>query len=243
MGLAGCGHASATRGGPATSLPQAVVSSPTPEAVITVGETLSGVGPTDTEGEDLSIPTGARSVTVQFSCGSGWYAVNLSNATLIADVTLNGACGERHDLVWPITNTTVPKLIVFVSDGVQWQATPTFSTAAFVYDAAVTSDCKAFAPVLGALMDADVGYTHYHAIDATEWTSEVTSAAQDLHTLTASSHSTVHDALVTLFGIISSPQRTVGAVLSDTTNAPIQQITQACNANQTPIVTTAKYGG
>jgi hypothetical protein len=185
------------------------------------------------------------SVVVSLVCaGGGNYQVWFGNSMALGSTTLTGTCDGTHELAWPITERTAMTLTVAVPAGVTWRATPTFSTAPFVDDTVLASDCKEFAAVDSEFMNADGGY-RAHAIDAAEWTARVEKATKDLQALAVASRSRIHDALTQLHALIEDAHPRIGdaSFTMDSGSVPGQTISNACNANQTPLVLTGEFGG
>lgn len=235
-------------GGCATAAPQAAGSGPAPSAAgatePTAGESLSGVGPTAPfpAGLDLEIPEGTRSATIEFECSTGRFQVELGDSMMLGQSPVSGTCGEAGQMSWPVTEQTAPVLHIMVDEGVEWTAEARFSPDDFTFDQAITADCKAFSLAYSALFNADTGYSHYQAFDAAEWTTRVDDAAAQLGVAAAASTSALGEQFSAVQGIVADPARVVGSALAGT-ETPIGLILQACDANQTPVVTTAEFGG
>lgn len=133
-------------------------------------------------------------------------------------------------------------LRVFVPDGVRWVARATFSAEEFQGDPAVAADCAAYSSIFSLLSNADQGFSHYDDLDEAEWRARATEGSTRLADLGASSETMLAD-LFTDFGAnVGDPTRVVGNALdgSSETSALIARI---CDANQSPIVIMADYGG
>lgn len=231
-----------------TSITSGGVSSPSmpPESATTplLSEAVSGLGPTEHfPGVAFPIPEGARSVVIDFDCAGGHpFSVELGDSMMLGQAPLNGVCDGTHQLAWPVTDRTGPTLLVTIPDGVKWVAAPRFSTEEWVFDTHVTADCEAFSEIYSAFVNADTGFTHYGAFDAASWTTRVDRASVELKALAAASQTPLADSLTKMYVVVTDSQRTVGAVVGDTSN-PLGQILQACDANQTPVVVMAEFGG
>lgn len=235
--LTGCGAGAAgVASAPETSTPE-------PTATLIPGEAVSGTESTGFDGVDFPIPTSAQSVTIAFECSSGFYMVEFGDTMALGLAALRGACDGPQELGWPVLAGSEPSLEVSVGEGVEWTATPTFSTAPFVRDDALTDDCDEFAPSYSALMNADQGFTLYDAFGADEWTTRVDGAAADIAVLAKNAHPVIADAVARVAAIASDPNRTIGAALTPDASAAIEEITQACNANQTPLILDGEFGG
>lgn len=217
---------------------------PEPWAAASVGDPVSGRGPTEPfPGVAFPIFEGSRSVVVELECvGGGPFSVELGDSMMLGQAPLSGMCDGTSRLAWPITERTGSTLYVRVGDGVDWTATPTFSAEEFVYDAAITVDCEGFSEVYSALWNADSGLA-LQAIDEAEWSERVDQATADLRALATSAQSELGAAFAELHVVVTDPGRTVGMILNDATVPSIDTITVACNANHTPVITTAEFGG
>ncbi|MFC8683493.1 hypothetical protein ACFT30_18435 [Microbacterium ureisolvens] len=217
---------------------------PEPAAAVPAGDAISGVGPIPFPGMEFPIPEGARSVVVDFECaGAGYFSVELGDSMMMGQAPVSGHCDGISELAWPITELTDGTLSVAIPDGVPWVATPTFSADEFGNDGALAADCSRFAEIYSAFFNADSGYTHYSAFDATEWASRVDRAVADLSALAASSQSELRPAFGQLRGLVAGDDRTVGAIVTVGVQAAIAPISEACNKNQTPLILTGEFGG
>lgn len=158
-------------------------------------------------------------------------------------MTLQGDCDGTSELTWPTDALTAPRLTVWVPEGIDWAATPTFSTAAFVYDDQLTADCGTFADAYSALMNADQGYTLYDAFEEDEWTQRVDGAVADLTTLAEDGSPTIAEDVASLRDLASDPDRTVGEVLTEDAYTVIGAVSEACSRNQSPLILMGEFGG
>jgi hypothetical protein len=230
--------------GTSASRPESTPATPEPTLTPLLAGPLSGEGPTEDPGLEFPIPRGAKSVTITFECDGGErWAVELGEAMLEGQSHLRGVCDGTQELAWPVTGQTIPRLSVTVTDGVPWVATPTFSREAFDYDTAVTEDCERFSAVYSAFMNADQGFTLYAAFGEDEWTDRVDTALGDLSELAVTASPSLADAFAKVHANASSADRTVGEILTDDTRAAIYDVTQVCDANQTPLIIMGEFGG
>lgn len=238
MGLLLSGCTSTPTGGVEVS------SSPSASGTVPAVEAVAGTGPTGFPGVSFVIPEGTSSVVVDFECaGGGGFSVELGDSMMLGQAPIGGVCDGTTALAWPITGRTGPTLSVTVPSGVDWVATPKFSDEQFPYDEAVRVDCSKFSDVYSALSNADVGYTHYNAFDESEWAARVDNAAADLEQLASTAQSPLSTPFAQLEDAVTSPGRVVGAALSELTQGPINEVIATCNANQTPLITQAEFGG
>jgi hypothetical protein len=237
VALSGCAGSAS---GPAPT----ATATPEPSATIIPAEAISGTGSTELGGVEFAIPEGAKSVVIAFECdGGGRYAVELGDSMALGQAFLQGTCEGTADLAWPIEDRTEELLLVRVSDGVEWSATPTFSTAPFVYDEELTADCATFAEAYSALMNADQGYTLYDAFGEDEWTQRVDGAAADLAALAETADPAIAEGVASLRDLASDPDRTTGAVLSTEAMTAIGPVSQTCDKNQSPLILSGEFGG
>ncbi|MFJ2503758.1 hypothetical protein [Microbacterium sp. NPDC087592] len=237
--LAGCTAAEPE----ADPTPTATATGETMVSVSVDGPEISGTGPTEPfPGVDFPLREGMRSVTIDFTCdGGGPFRVELGDPMTLGQATLSGTCDGTTALVWPITEETGPTLNVWVTNDVAWTATPHFSTAEFVRDEAITTECDAFSEVYSALSNADIGYTEYQAFDQAEWTRRVDAAIVDLETLAGASETTMSDPFTALLSWVQGDGHTPGALLNDT--SLIDPISDTCNTNHSPLILIGEFGG
>lgn len=216
---------------------------PAPAASEWAGETVSGIGSTETfPGVDFPIPADARSLVITFTCaGDSPFSVELGDSMGLGQSPLRRACGAPVELAWPIVDETGESLTVWIAEGVEWTAALRFSTAEFVVDEALAADCATFSGIISALASADNGNASGD-IDEAEWTERVDAAAADLDTAADAAQTSLGDSFARLHDVISDPGRTVGAVLASS-DASFDTIGQACGINQTPLVIHSEFGG
>lgn len=210
--------------------------------IVAEPDVVSGEGSTGFPGIAFPIPEDAKSVVITFECdGSDGFSVELGDSMALRQSPLGGTCGEPTDLAWPILPATGETLSVMVTGETAWSATPTFSTEEFAYDRELEADCTAFAAVYSALTNADSGFGHYGAFDETEWRARVDAATQDLAALAAASHSGIRSELESMSATLAS-DGVAGQSMAGVDDA-LGRVTAACNANQTPLVISAEFGG
>ena len=204
---------------------------------------VSGVGSAGFPGVAFPIPGDAKSVVISFVCdGSDPFSVELGDSMALRQSPLGGTCGEPVELAWPILPATGETLSVMVTGETAWSATPTFSTEEFAYDRALEADCTAFADVYSALTNADSGFVHYGAFDETDWRTRVDAATQELAALAAGSSSGIRVELESMSTALAETGRVPGQSMAGT-EAALGRVTVACNANHTPLVLSAEFGG
>ena len=222
-----------------------LVGPPEPAPSVSVGDPITGVGPTGFPGVGMPIPDDAASVTVTFACtGGGQFSVELGDSMMLGQAPLSGTCDGESTLSWPIVEKTGPTLSVLVAEEVQWVATPEFSTEEFVVDAELSSDCSRISEIYSALFNADTGYTQYSAFGVEEWASRVDAASAELADLANSAESSLHEAFTRMSAAVSDPNRVVGsAVTTAAAQELLGEIGETCAVNQTPVTIQAEFGG
>lgn len=206
-------------------------------------DAVTGAGSSEFLGVDFPLPDGSQSVTVVFECeGTERFTVELGDSMMLGQAPLTGTCGAPAELAWPITEQTRPKLTVFVANGAQWTATPTFSAGEFAFDDALTADCGAFALVYSEFSNADGGVTFYDAIDDEEWTVRVDEATSELGALAESAQSRVSTVIAGAYATVSDRTPTVGESLAGV-ERQIAEIKHACDLNHTPLIIRGEFGG
>lgn len=222
---------------------------PTPTGETTVelsmnGPAITGTGPTDPyPGVDFPLQEGMRSVTIDIECtGGGLFSAEVGDSMMLGQAPLRGTCDGITSLVWPITEKTGPTFHIWVPDGVEWTAKPHFSTAEFVRDEALTSECEAFGEVYSALWNADSGYLTYQAFDETEWKARVDAAAVGLESLVKTSDTVMADSFAEVLTALHGEKAAPGVWLSDS-SALLDPITDTCNTNHSQMILRAEFGG
>lgn len=207
------------------------------------GPVITGTGPTDPyPGVEFPLREGTRSVTIDIACqGGGPFHVEVGDSMMLGQAPLRGTCDGTTSLTWPLTEKTGPTLYVWVLDGVEWTATPHFSTAEFVRDDAIAAECEAFSAAYSALLNADIGLNEYRAFDEAEWSNRVDAATAELATLVASSETTMAESFASLLAVVRSDDLAPGAVSGD--SRPIDPISDTCATNHSPLILTAEFGG
>jgi hypothetical protein len=240
VGLSGCTGSAAGAG----TSPAAAPATSAPAVIVTEAEPVTGLGPTPASGAPLTIPDDAQSVSIAFACDGGEHVVvEFGDSMRLEQAVLHGVCDGTRELSWPLTDETEPVLSVTIPDGVAWTATPTYSTAPFVYDDAVTEGCGTFAELYSALMNADSGYTNYDAFGEDEWNDRIDTAVGGLAELAATGAPSLSDPVVDVHALASSPDREVGRILTPDMLAAIGAVSRVCDTNQTPLILTGEFGG
>lgn len=225
-------------------------SSPTPTAASTSGwptAQLYHEGPTTAT---LTLPSGARSLHVDFSCTSGLYAV--SPATGID--SRSGMCGGAQSFDFDVTAVapgTRLRVDITVPTDTRLTADVRYSPRPFTPDRTTKAQCAALSSITEAYTNADQGHAAGDVTDA-EWVQQTAKAKAQLADLAATAHSHPETAGLLgpalppladwLDGAGDHPGGFIGAPRGDFTAAD-SLVGQICAANGTPIVVHAKYGG
>jgi len=181
-------------------------------------------------------------VSIDFTCdGSGPYVVELGDTMAENTAAISGLCGDQKPMMWPVTPDTLASIAVTVVEGSTWKAIPYFSTAESPRDAAVTAECTAFTDIFSALFNADQCYSNYKAFDAAVWSTRVQDASSQLEELAGESTSSLKPVLAAMLQTVASAT-VPGTALAGTDDA-VAHVRAACDANQTPSVINAEFGG
>ena len=227
--------------GQAAGAPTPTIS--TSESPSTPPAGLSGTGPTGFPGVEFALEAGSRSVSVEFTCGGGRYTAELSDSMMLGQAPLSGECAESPvTLTRPITDRTTETLSVIVDEGVDWTATPTFSDEQFGADTALAADCAQFSVIYSAFTNADYGYTFYGELDADQWAARIDEASAELEALAGSAQSELRENFEQLAPLVSARTDQVGEILAPEIQASISAISNACDANQTPLILRGEFG-
>lgn len=226
--------------GPSAASPPAAAD---PPSVQRGGEPVSGTGPAGWPGVTFPVADGARSVVVGFACKGGHpFTVELGDSMMLEQAPLDGTCGGVSELAWPVTDLTGSTLNVLIPEDVAWTATPVFSPEPFPTDPLIAIECEAFTLPYSAIVNAESGYTTYEAFDSAEWERRLDGAAERLADLADRSTTELEDSFAQLAAIAAATDRVPGELLTST-QAAVMSISEVCNANQTPFVVMAEFGG
>ena len=225
--------------GPATA------ADPTSEPAPFAAQTLSGEGsPDGTVSVPLEIPKEARSATIDFGCTGRdqFFSVELGDTMAHGGAPLVGLCDGVRRLMVAVDPSNPPALNVLVPEGVRWVATATFSPDEFQGDAAVTTDCADYSRAFSTLSNADIGYSHYDAVDESTWRARVAESATSLSEAGARSETLLAPLFTDFAAALTDPALVVGDALARTQDIGYL-IARICDANQSPIIITGEYGG
>jgi hypothetical protein len=235
--LSGCTSAAATS---ATSSTATISTAHWPTA---------GLYSTGKDATELSVPSGARTLHVDFSCTSGLYAVSPA----IGMDTRSGMCGGAQAFDFDVAKAPAgSKLRVdfTVPDDTRFVAGLRFSPRPFSPDPTTRRQCAALSSVTEAYSNADQAVDHGDAT-AAQWVDRTAAAKGDLAKLAAAAKAGPSAGLLGpvirqlnswLSGPGDHPGGFVHAPLGDFTAA--QSLAgQICSANGTPITVHASYGG
>lgn len=241
LALGGCTFDSSTdstESSPASS-PAAV----NPPSEQLSGEIITGSGPIPYPGTTFPLHDGARSVVIEFACEGGHqFWVELGDSMAQGQSPLNGTCDGLSELAWPVTGQASTTLSIVIPEGVEWSASPLFSTEEFFIDPDLEAECERASVSLSALSNAEFGFTVYEAFDEAEWASRLDGAATGFAALAAESSTSLAIPFEQLAATASSPDRVPGELLTRTQDATMQ-ITTTCAANYTSIFMLAEFGG
>lgn len=235
--LSGCTAA----GSASTSTPTPVSTADWPTAQ------LYHEGPATAE---LVVPTGAKSLHVDFSCTGGLYTV--SPATGID--SRSGMCGGAQSFDFDVTAVapgTHLRVDISVPADSRLTADLRYSTRTFAPDRTTRTQCAALSSITEAYTNADAGHDAGDVTDA-QWSEQTAKAKTDLTALAATARA--HPEKAGLLGPVipqlaewltgngDHPGGFAHAPLGDFTAADAL-VGQIYSANGTPIVVNAKYGG
>ncbi len=200
--------------------------------------------------ETLPLPSGARSLHVDFTCTYGLYSVSVD----VGMNTRSGSCGGAQSFDFDVSTATPGTRVdvdLVVPDGTRLAAALRFSTHRFAPDPATKRQCAALAPIVEAYFNADQGYDHGD-VDEAQWTQKTVTAKADLTALAA--RATANGAASGLLGTVvptladwlagagEHPGGLLHAAQGDFTAAN-ELASQICDANGTPMVIRSDYGG
>lgn len=198
----------------------------------------------------LVVPSGAKSLHIDFSCTYGLYSVSPH----LGIDTRGGMCGgaQTFDFDLGTMHSGASLGVDFVvPDGTRFAATAQFSTRSFRPDPATEIQCAALSKITEAYWNADEGYDHKDVSDA-QWIQDTADAKASLTALASKAQEKPADSgllgqvIPQLAAWLTADGYHPGAVL----HAPLGDFTaanslvgQICSANGTPLVINSKYGG
>ncbi|MCI0156276.1 hypothetical protein KNO15_06150 [Leifsonia shinshuensis] len=200
--------------------------------------------------EALVLPSGARTLHVDFTCTYGLYSVSVETGI----DTRAGSCGGAQSFDFDVSKLapgTRVAVDLVVPDGTRLAATLRFSAHRFAPDPATKRQCAALAPIIEAYFNADQGFDHGD-VDVAQWTQKTVTAKADLTALAA--RATADGAGSGLLGTVlprladwltgagDHPGGILHAAPGDFAAAN-DLASQICNANGTPMVIRSDYGG
>ncbi|MEY9951838.1 hypothetical protein [Leifsonia sp. EB34] len=245
VGIATLLMAAATAG--CTSAPPAHSASPT---ISTAGWPTAQLSHTGRTSPTLIVPTGARSLHLDFTCTYGLYSVGPSAAMDRRQGTCGGVQSFDFDVhaVAPGTRLAVD---LVVPDDTRLAATLNFSTAPFVPDRVTAKQCAALSAIQEAYWNADQGHDHGDVSDE-QWTQLTATAKTEIASLAAQAKARPSSAglLGTVVPPIADWLTGAGDHPGGVVHAPLGDFTaaealagQICTANGTSMVIHSKYGG
>lgn len=200
---------------------------------------------------ELEMPTGARSLRVDFSCTAGLYAV----APALGGIdTRSGTCGGAQTFDFDLGHTypgTRVRVDLTVPDDSRFAATLAFSPRPFVPDQATKKQCAELSTITEAFWNADQAHEHGDLTDA-GWAQKTADAKTRLATLSESTQRdgasagllgpVIPQLAAWLTGDGDHPGGLLHAPLGDFTAAD-SLAGQICESNGTPIIVNSSYGG
>lgn len=200
---------------------------------------------------ELEMPTGARSLHVDFSCTAGLYAV----APALGGMdTRSGTCGGAQSFDFDLGHTypgTRVRVDLTVPDDARFAAALSFSPRAFVPDQATKKQCAELSAITEAFWNADQAHDHGDLTDA-GWAQKTGDAKARLAALSEAAQRegaaagllgpVIPQLAAWLTGDGDRPGGLEHAPLGDFTAAD-SLAGQICESNGTPIAVNSAYGG
>lgn len=205
---------------------------------------FDGSGPAFDPSLVAPIPPASASMAVDFQCnGDAGFSIEFGDAMLLGQGIMRGACdGVASTFRWPVTEGSTGSLRVVTAEDAEWSLVATFSDDEFVADDAVGADCAAFVPVYSAFTNADSGLSFYEAFDEAEWALRVADAQAAVTALIGGAQSSLAEPLAEFATVVGRDGIVPGEALEGT-EASLEKLMTACDANHTPLYVTAEFGG
>ena len=224
--------------------------SPTASATVsTVKWPSAELYSTGRDASELTVPRGAGTLHVDFSCTYGLYAVSPA----IGMDTRSGMCGGSQSFDFDVTKAapgTRLRVDITVPADSRFVADLRFSPHPFSPEPTTRRQCAALSSITEAYSNADQAVDHGDAT-ALQWADKTATAKHDLAKLAAAAKANpsagllgpvVQELNAWLAGAGDHPGGFVHAPLGDFTAAD-SLAGQICEGNGTPITVNSSYGG
>jgi len=221
---------------------------PTP-TIATAHWSTAGLYSTGRDATTVTMPRGARTLHVDFSCTSGLYEV----APAMGMDSRSGMCGGAQSFDFDVAKTapgTRIEVDFLVPADTRFVANIRFSPEAFAPDPVTRTQCASLSSITEAYQNADEAVDHGDATTA-QWMQKTATAEADLTELAAKDKSgpstgllgpVIQQLAAWLTGPGNHPGGLMHAPLGDFTAAHALAA-QICSANGTPITIRSSYGG
>jgi len=224
--------------------------SATPTPVSTADWPTASVFKEGRASTSLVLPSGAKSLHVDFACTAGLYEVSPANGTVDAR---HGTCGGSQSFDFDVSRVSPGSRVgvdLVIPDDSRLTASVRFSPKPVARDAATAKSCAALSGILSAYFDSDQAVDHGD-LTTDGWRTETAAARADLTALASAEdgpgpNGPLHPVIPQLASWLTGEGDHPGAVLHAVPGdfaAADQLAGQVCEGNGTPIEISSSYGG
>ncbi len=187
------------------------------------------------------MPKGAHSLIITFVCTDGVFLIS-TGGDMSRD--RRGGCGGAQTYAIPVTHTA--NLIVsatMFNEDATFALTGEFSRAKTEPDASTASDCEAFSAIQSAVFNAKEGFT-VGDVDGEDWVTVLAETRSDLEKLSKNPSGLIGQQVPALTEAMAGDHAIPDSLAeSKPFVTATDLIGQACDANGTPLIVIAQYGG
>jgi hypothetical protein len=201
---------------------------------------LNTVGPVE---KMIDVPEGAASFRVSFACVSGNFSLSVSGA---AQNDRSGGCQGTRTYQFPVSETSLMQLYIFVPDKSHFALTGEFSTDVFAPDPQITAQCEQLSDFTSRYLNAEQGFSRGE-VTAAEWRTELDAAVDVITELQKTATGLIGLEVPVLVEGISAPVVVPGYFLEQREPTAMDAagtiVSDVCNDNGSGMRIMAEYGG
>jgi hypothetical protein len=200
-----------------------------------------GFGGSGQLSEGISVPKGANSLVMTFVCTDGVFYISTGG-----DMSMDrrGGCGGAQTYAFSVTNQR--DLVVSVSmfqEEATFALTGEFSRAKTEPDASTASDCEVFSTIRSAIVNARDGF-EVGDIDGEDWLVVLQETRANLKKLSDNPDGLIGQQVTVLTEALAGDHAIPESLAESKPFITASDlIGQACDANRTPVIIMAEYGG
>jgi hypothetical protein len=200
-----------------------------------------GFGGSGQLSEGVAVPKGANSLIITFVCTDGMFYISTGG-----DMSMDrrGGCGGAQTYSFSVTNhrDLVVSVSMFNLDAT-FALTGEFSRAKTEPDANTASDCELFSTIQSAVFNAKEGFK-VGDVNGDDWLTILAETRADLNELSKNPNGLIGQQVSVLTETLTGDHATPDSLAESKQFMTASDLTgQACDANGTPLIIMAEYGG